>query len=273
MPGFICRRIWMALALLLVAGCQQNPLTANAPPPMPPQQLAMMQQQQELQTRASSLDLNNQELEVKLAQAQQQSRLMQDQLAVMREQLNSTTQQLAQSRDAQSTSEQHVQAMTASLTKRSSAAITANSSLDRNLPKINIPGIEVRQDGDVVRIELPADRLFNPGTAQLRQDGVPLITAVMAEVERAYPNQIIGIEGHCDSDPPPQGMWISNHQLSTARASAVFDYLTTRSGIRPQQLFVVAHGSNHPVASNATMQGKARNRRVELVVYPEQWQR
>ena len=43
--------------------------------------------------------------------------------------------------------------------------------------------------------------------------------------------------------------------------------------MRPQQLFLVAHGSNHPVVSNASLQGKARNRRVELVVYPEQWQK
>lgn len=269
MPGSSSRRIVVALAALLAAGCQ----SPGAPPAIPPQQMAMMQQQQELQSRASALDVNNQDLVRQLAQAQQQSRLAEDQLATMREQLNSTAQQLAQVREMQHTSEQNVQAMTASLTKRSTAAITANSSLDRNLPKINIPGVEVRQDGDVVRIELPADRLFNPGTAQLRQDGVPLVTAVVAEVERAYPNQIIGVEGHCDSDPPPAGQWTSNHQLSMARATAVFDYLTTRSGIRPQQLFVVAHGSNHPVVSNATMQGKARNRRVELVVYPEQWQR
>ena len=67
-------------------------------------------------------------------------------------------------------------------------------------------------------------------------------------------------------------MFQSDTQLSIARAAAVFDYLTTRGHMRTQQLFVVGHGSNHPVVSNASMQGKARNRRVELVVYPDQWQ-
>ncbi len=149
--------------------------------------------------------------------------------------------------------------------------ISANSSLEKSLPVINLPGVEVRQDGDVVRIELPADRLFNPGTAQIRQDASPMLDTVAAEIQRAYPNQIIGVEGHTDSDPPQQGTWQSNHQLSTARAGAVLDYLAGRSHMRPQQLFVVGHGGNHPVVSNATPQGKARNRRVELVVYPEQW--
>jgi flagellar motor protein MotB len=199
--------------------------------------------------------------------------LLQDQLAVTREQLNSTTQQLTQSREAQQNTEQQAQALAASMQKRTATMISANNSLARNLPVINIPGVEVRQDGDVVRVELPADKLFNPGTAQLRQDGITMLDAAASELQRSYPNQIIGVEGHTDSDQPQQGMWMSNHQLSMARSAAVFDYLTTRARMRPQQLFLVGHGANHPVVSNATAQGKARNRRVELVVYPDQWQK
>ena len=50
---------------------------------------------------------------------------------------------------------------------------------------------------------------------------------------------------------------------------AVYEELTSRMRMRPDQLFVVGHGSNHPVVSNATAEGKQRNRRVELVIYPE----
>ncbi len=273
MPGIVCRRFMFALLALAAAGCQQNPYAAQQAPPFQQQQLAMMQRQQELASRSSTLDVDNQELQSKLAQAQQQNRLMQDQVAVMRDQLSSTTQQLAQAKESETSNEQHVQALTASLQKRSGASITANNSLARNLPTINVPGVEVRQDGDVVRIELPADKLFNPGTAQIRPDAPTMLDAVAFEVQRTYPNQIIGVEGHTDSDPPPQGVWLSNHQLSIARAGAVFDYLTARTQLRQQQLFLVGHGANHPVVSNASAQGKARNRRVELVVYPEQWQK
>jgi flagellar motor protein MotB len=100
-----------------------------------------------------------------------------------------------------------------------------------------------------------------------------MLNAAVAELQRAYPNQIIGIEGHTDADGPAAGTWQSNHQLSTARAGAVLDYLTQRAGMKPQQLFLVGHGGNHPVASNASPAGKARNRRVELVVYPDEWQK
>jgi flagellar motor protein MotB len=271
MPG-ICRLTSVALLLLAAVGCQQSPVTAQQAAPFQQQQVAMLARQQELQSRTSSLDQDNQELQARLAQATQQNKVIQDQVAALRDQLNSTTQQLAQTRETQVASEQRTQALTASLEKRSASTIVPNSSLSRNLPTINIPGVEVRQDGDVVRIELPADRLFHPGMAQLRQDAPLLLDAVTAEIQRNYPNQIIGIEGHTDSDPAPTG-WASNHQLSMSRASAVFDYLVARSRLHQQQLFLVGHGSNHPVVSNASLPGKARNRRVELVVYPEQWQK
>jgi chemotaxis protein MotB len=92
---------------------------------------------------------------------------------------------------------------------------------------------------------------------------------VAAEIRRTYPDQVIGVEGFTDSDPIQNSQWVSNHQLSVGRAMAVYDYLTVRNGMRPEQLFVVGHGSNHPVVSNATPAGKERNRRVELVIYPE----
>ena len=63
--------------------------------------------------------------------------------------------------------------------------------------------------------------------------------------------------------------WQSQHQLTVAQATAVFEQLATRYHFNPQQLFVLGHGSNHPRVSNATSAGQAKNRRVELVIYPE----
>jgi flagellar motor protein MotB len=276
MPGDFCRRILIAIGALAVAGCQQNPF-ASAPPPQPSpylqqQQVAMAQQQQALQTRTASLDFDNQDLQTKLAQSQQQNQLLQTQLSTTKEELSSINDQLVRTRESQQNLEQQSQALVAGMQKHRVAEVSANNSLARNLPQINFPGVEVRQDGDVVRVELPADRIFNPGTAQIRQDAVPMLDSVANELLRAYPTQIIGVEGHTDSDSP-QGSWVSNHQVSIARAGAVFDYLTTRGRMRPQQLFLVGHGANHPVVSNASAQGKARNRRVELVVYPDAWQK
>ena len=185
------------------------------------------------------------------------------------EQLSSTTSQLAQARQDKQLVEKNAQAVVASTKRRAGALITPNNSLKQNLPNLTLPGVEVRQDGDTVRFELSTDRLFTPGTAQLRQDAPQLLDAVAAEIERTYPEQIIGVEGHTDSDPPGTSPPQSPHQFSTSLAMSLFDYLTARTHLRPNQLFLVGHGGNHPVVSNATPAGKARNRRVELVIYPD----
>ncbi|MGD9648245.1 MAG: OmpA family protein [Pirellulales bacterium] len=233
------------------------------------QQVAIAQQSTELQTRASALDQDNQELERLLAQSQQQVRLLEDQLLAVRDQLSSTTTQLAEVRDKYQNTDERARTLAASLRKRGGAEIQANSSLSGTLPGLNLPGVEVRRDGDVVRVELPGNRLFVSGSARLLPEAGQLIEQVAAEITRAYPDRIVGVEGHTDSDPVSGGQWANNHQLSVGRAMAVYDHLLARCGMTPEQLMVVGHGSNHPVVSNATAAGKERNRRVELVIYPD----
>jgi flagellar motor protein MotB len=121
----------------------------------------------------------------------------------------------------------------------------------------------------VIRIELPGSTLFESGSAQLRPGGANLISDVAAELLRTYPDQIIGVEGHTDTDPIAGNQWRNNHQLSVARAMTVYEVLVNRTRLQANQLFIVGHGANHPIISNGTPEGKQRNRRVELVVYPE----
>jgi flagellar motor protein MotB len=255
---------------MLAAGCVNNPYTLQGQLQGSQQQQATLaQRNQELQARATTLDRDNQELEALLAQSKQQSRILEDQLTAMREQLGSVTSQLAKSRLDGETTARKAETLAASVKRRAGATITPNNSLQAQLPALSIPGVEVRADGDVIRIELPGGRLFEPGGARLNPNGVTLIDQVAAEIQRSYPNQMIGVEGHTDTDPITNGKWANNHQLSIGRAMAVYDQLLTRSRIPPNRLFIVGHGSNHPVVANATPEGKERNRRVELVIYPD----
>jgi flagellar motor protein MotB len=256
--------------LPVLSGCANNPYTLQKQnQALQQQQLTLQQRNNELQARASALDRDNQELGTLLAQARQQSKLTEDQLAALRDQLASASTQLSQIRDEKHLSDQQTEALMASVRRRAGATITANNSLDRNLPALNLPGVEVRPDGDVVRIELPTARLFQPATAALQPSAASLVDMVALEIARAYPEQTIGVEGHTDSDflRTPQGF--DHQQLSVAQATAVYQYIVSRGQIPANRLFIVGHGSTHPVVSNATAAGKARNARVELVVYPE----
>jgi len=239
---------------------------------MQQQQLqTLAQQNREYQSRAQTLDNDNQELESLLAQSRQQVRLLNDELVATRGTLKTTTDQLVAMRSNNQQLRNKTTTLLASSQKRSRAEIHANNSLLKNLTVGNLPGIEVRQDGDVVRVEVPGSQLFMSGSNYLINGAEPLLKTVAADLRRNFPDQIIGIEGHTDNTPTHSQQFPSNHHLSTAQALAVYNLLVQQGTIPEQQLFVIGHGSNQPIVSNATEAGKARNRRIELVVYPERF--
>jgi flagellar motor protein MotB len=209
----------------------------------------------------SYADVDGRQLDGMLTRSRQESQLMQTEITALREQLASTSAQLAQARAAGLPP-----ARPASDTDN---PVSSPAAMQSAATQLALPDLQPRFDGAVVRIDVPADRLFEPGTANLLPAGIATLTTVAEEVERVFPGHYVGIEGHTDSEPLVNASWGSPHQLTTARAAAVFDFLTSRTSIREDQLFLVAHGSNHPLVSNATPAGRARNRRVELVVYAE----
>ena len=260
---------WLATALVALGGCAGgSPLLQGQQQYLQQQQQTLARQAEELQTRASSLDGANQKLEMQLAQAQQRGQVLEDQANMLREQLGGLTTQLARIREEKQSAEEKAQTLTASLQRQGSVTIEPNNSFLQTLPVINKPEVNVRRDGDVIRVELPSHRLFQPGTAQFLPEGVQLLSEVAAEMHRAYPGQMVGVEGHTDNDPVV-GPFRNHNHLSTAWAVTVYDALQTHTKLQSQQLFVVGHGANHPVVSNATAAGKLRNRRVELVIYPD----
>lgn len=262
------------LLFVVAAGCSQM---GGAPAGQqtaavtlsPEQQQAIAMQTQQYQQRAAALDRDNQELQSMLAQSKQQAQLLQEQVLATQQQLRDTTGQLAALQADNQQMASRTTAMAASIRTQSQAEIRSNNSLLRNLTITNLPGVQVRQDGDVIRVEIPSDQLFNPGTAQLKYGAEETLRTVGADLARNYPQQLIGIEGHTDNAQQLGLQSTSPQHLSISQATTVYDALIRAGGMSPAQLFVVGHGPNHPVVSNATAAGQARNRRIELVIYPE----
>jgi len=262
---------WLSVWLLCCfIGCAENAMVLKGKlGQAEQQQSALASQYRQLQERAAALDRDNQEMSALLAQSRQQAKLFEEQLAALREQLRSVGTQLAQARAEKENSDKRIQALTASLQRQGGVTIEPNNSFLQTLPATNISGVFVRRDGDVIRIELPGATLFDSASARLQPGAANLICDVAAEIVRLYPDQIVGIEGHTDSDPLLGNQWRNNHELSVARAMTVYDVLVSRTRLQGDQLFVVGHGANHPIVSNATPEGRQRNRRIELVIYPE----
>jgi len=230
----------------------------------------------QLQGRASSLDDNNRELTAQLARSEQRSQVLEDEIDLLKNQLAETARLLTQTRNVGRETGQRLQALQASASqRRGGASITANSSLKRAVTARTVPGMDIRQDDDLVRISIPTDRLFMTGTAQLHQGSRAYLDQIVTVISQYYPRQRIGVEAHTDHSSSHQAansQWESQHQMTAAQALKIFDQLTSR-GMSPHQLFVLGHGGNHPIASDGTAQGQAMNRRVEIVVYPDTYAR
>lgn len=265
-------RFSLGLLLLSVVGCGRM-VSSNQQqavlPLTPQQQQTLAAQTQQYQQRAAQLDRDNQELASLLAQSRQQAQLLEEQVRATQSQLRDTTDRLAALQMDNQQLQSRTTAMAASVQLHNRAEIRPNNSLMRNLTVANLPGVEVRQDGDVIRIELPGDQLFNPGTAQLKPGSDAVFRSVAADLTQYYSQQLIGIEGHTDGGGTASAQYPTAQHLSVAQATVVYDTLTRSAGMPPKQLFVVGHGANHPIVSNATEAGRARNRRIEIVVYPE----
>ncbi|QDT13370.1 OmpA/MotB family protein [Planctomycetes bacterium K23_9] len=292
----------MVAALLIgtpfVTGCSQNPYLATpgsnvtwqaqgpnyapgtAPPGVNPAINPGMNPNDariaELNRRVQLLDDNNRQLHTQLAQSAQQSQVYKDELKVIRDQLAETTQQFESTRlaarNAQSrmqNAESQVRGMQASSQNRGGALIRANTNLKQLIGRLNLKGVPVQQDGDVIRIVVPADQLFQPGTAQPHQQATLTLDPIVAQLRSVFPQQRIGIEGYTDNSALYGGQVATSHQLASAQAAAVLDIMTRRGGMPMNQLFTVAQGSNNPRQPNSTAAGRAANRRVELVIYPE----
>lgn len=124
--------------------------------------------------------------------------------------------------------------------------------------------VETTVDERGLVISILSDRiLFDVGSADLRP-GAGALLGPIAQLLRAQPNPL-RVEGHTDSEPIHTARYRSNWELSTARAITVVHYLL-RHGIASQRLSAAGYGAEHPVAPNATAAGRARNRRIEIVV-------
>ena len=123
--------------------------------------------------------------------------------------------------------------------------------------------VEVR--GLVIR--LPDNVLFDSGSAEIKQQAlISLNTIGQVLNKKEYLNSMIRVEGHTDNVPINSYRYPSNWELSTARSTNVIKYLIASIKVNSGRLSASGYGEYHPIASNADANGRAKNRRVDIVV-------
>ena len=123
--------------------------------------------------------------------------------------------------------------------------------------------ITVTGDERWLQIELQSAILFDSGGAKLNEMAAAIIGELSAAM--AEHNNVIQVEGFTDDIPISTPIFDSNWELSAARATAVVKQMVEQ-GIAPQRLAAIGYGEHQPVATNRTEEGRARNRRIVLMV-------
>jgi chemotaxis protein MotB len=136
--------------------------------------------------------------------------------------------------------------------------------VDIPIPPDTSGSVDVGASREGIVISLAGNLLFDSGKSDLKPRGMMLLDT-LAERLRTMPNEI-RVEGHTDNIPIATPLYPSNWELSSARATTVARYFVENDEIAPQRLIAAGLGEFRPVAPNDTREGRARNRRVDLVV-------
>ena len=126
--------------------------------------------------------------------------------------------------------------------------------------------IDVDFTAQYVSLTLNGALLFDSGSAELKEEAKPLMDKIGQLLAR-YAQSTIEIEGHTDNVPIHNARFADNNELSSFRALSVFNYFMETTFLDPATIKHSGRGEYLPVADNATPEGRAQNRRVEIKIY------
>jgi len=144
-------------------------------------------------------------------------------------------------------------------------AVALRAEVERALaPELAAGYLQLVEDPRGLVVEVPEAGAFDVGQADLEPEARAMLSRI-ATMLTALPNAV-RVEGHSDTTPIRTSQYASNWDLSTARATRVVEFLVTTGGLAPSRLSAAGYAEFKPRASNGTAEGRARNRRVDLVL-------
>ncbi len=200
---------------------------------------------------------------------------LQDQLSSTKARAERTGEELAGSKQALSEKEAEIQDkvrrmddLSRRLDKQTNALSSLRKRISDALVNFKSDELTVTQKDGKVYVSLSEKLLFKSGSAEVDPKGKEAIGQLAAVLQA---NQDIGVlvEGHTDSIPIASGRFKDNWELSTARATSIVRLLTVDHKLESKRVTAAGRGEFVPVASNKDAEGRARNRRTEIILTPD----
>ena len=213
-----------------------------------------------LQGNIAALQGNVADLKTKIAALNNQNSQLGQQTAEQQNQLSQSKETLQQQQERL----QHLQALLAQQKEQSDAL---KNKMTEALKGFNSNDLSVYQKNGKVYVRLSENLLFPSGSAVVNPKGVDALSK-LAAVLNLNSDVSVNIEGHTDSIPI-RGRFKDNWDLSTARANAIVRILVDNYKVDPVRVVASGHSYYDPIESNATPEGRAKNRRTEIILSPK----
>ena len=183
------------------------------------------------------------------------------------EQTTEQQNQLTQSQQALQLQQQKLQQLQALLSQQREKSEQLKNKMAEALKGFNKNDLSVYQKNGKVYVSLSENLLFPSGSADVNPKGVDALSK-LAAVLNLNSDVAVNIEGHTDSIPI-RGRYKDNWDLSTARANAIVRILVDNYRVDPVRVEASGHSFYDPVESNSSPEGRARNRRTDIILSPK----
>ncbi len=170
--------------------------------------------------------------------------------------------------DEINSSNKYIQELIASKNKSDSLNMVLTNNLTRSLSREEMRDVDVKVLKGVVYISLSDNMLYKSGSYEISDQANGTLSKI-AKIISDYKDYDVLIEGNTDNVPIAKPNIRNNWDLSTLRASSVVQALQNNFGVDPKRLTAGGRGEYNPIASNATPDGQARNRRTQIIITPK----
>lgn len=165
-------------------------------------------------------------------------------------------------------SNRYIKELVEAKSKSDSLNLILVSNLTRSLTPADMQDVNIKVLKGVVYISLADNMLYKSGSYEISPTAMGILDKI-AKIIKDYPKYDVLVEGNTDNVPIHRTNIRNNWDLSALRASSVVQVLQDKFGVNPSQLTAGGRGEYNPVATNATADGRALNRRTEIIITPK----
>lgn len=230
-------------------------------------------QEGQLQLRESRTRVAS--LEDRLREAQQNNADLRAAYAELQNSLNKSLAQSSQGNvniakllDEINASNRFIQHLVEAKNKSDSLNLVMVNNLTRSLSRSEMQDLDIKVLKGVVYISLADNMLYRSGSYEISEKAGEILSKI-AKIILDYKDYDVLVEGNTDTDPISRPNIRNNWDLSTLRASSVVQALQNNYGVDPKRMTAGGRGEYNPVASNSTIEGKALNRRTQIIITPK----